>query len=513
MRAKRIGWVGVLSLLLVLAPGTARALTDEEIFRDFRFNFINPGARAVGLGGAFIAAADDVTATQANPAALHYVFRNEFFMEFREVRPEAQVFAEATGDPVSPSPIFLDLQSVNDRQDASLASFASFAMPFKIGSRRATFAVSRQAVLDVESSLGDPATGTTRLRFSTSDYPVWVNPGGLDCGTAGAEQYTVCNNVAGSGTIELIHYNLGLSYSFVDDFSVGLTATQVTLDMVSDVINTTEDPRGVLFTIHPRLETGAGVFAPIQTRTQIDDSDSALAYTVGLHWHPDRAFPGGVSPLRLGLVYRRGADLAVEESKTRFNGTSFVPFDPAEPTFRNTLREPDRVGIGASYEVAKHWTFALDLEQIQYSDLLKNYRSGVNFFTDGSISFNTSGTVTINQLKFDVDDAAVLHAGAEFFSTSQRGWGYAVRAGFYNAPDNRIRLTDVSVTSTDPLVTAPLLEGVLRDVFRGGEDVNHFTAGLSLNTPAGFQMQFAGDFADTGNEFLASAIYRFGKVR
>ena len=40
--------------LILLWPVSLAALTDEEIFRDFRFNLINPGARSLAIGGAFI---------------------------------------------------------------------------------------------------------------------------------------------------------------------------------------------------------------------------------------------------------------------------------------------------------------------------------------------------------------------------------------------------------------------------------------------------------------------------
>src|SRR3989442_8438248 len=185
-------WIGrgvILACLLTTAPGTARALTDEEIFRDFRFNFVNPGARALGMGGAFIAAGDDATAAQSNPAALHYVNTKEFFVEYRAVRPDTQVFSPtqigpdpttSALDPVT-NPLFLKLRSVNDRADTNFASFISFALPFKIGSRRATLALSRQIVLDVDTNLQNSSNGATGLQFGNSTYPTWVNSGGLSC--------------------------------------------------------------------------------------------------------------------------------------------------------------------------------------------------------------------------------------------------------------------------------------------------------------------------------------------
>ena len=45
--------------------------------------FKNPGARSIGLGGAFAAIADDATAAFANPAGLVQILRTEISIELR----------------------------------------------------------------------------------------------------------------------------------------------------------------------------------------------------------------------------------------------------------------------------------------------------------------------------------------------------------------------------------------------------------------------------------------------
>ena len=508
MRSWWMRWGVLLFVFLALPPENARALTDEEIFRDFRFNFISPGARAMGLGGAFIAAADDATAAQANPAALHYVNKSEFFLEYREARPATDVLTPSQTfgdiyDLAEASPPFLRLQAVTNTQDNSLPTFASFVFPFKMGNRRAAFAVSRQVVLDVQNSLSDDSQNlATDLQFSISDFPIWVNPNPADPLNP-VERYTVGNTVNGGMRAELAHYNLGLSYSFLADFSLGVTATLATLDMSSNVVSTSQDPRGILTSSNPRIDT-EGVLSDIQTRTFIDDTDRALTYTIGLHWHPDKAFFSGYSPLRFGVVYRKGARLSVTETRTELDADT-DQFVLNQPPFQNVLRVPDRFGVGVSYALGQHWTFAFDAERIAYSDLLEDYRPGVNFFTSGLIPA-TFLNINAGDLKFDVDDATVLHGGAEFFFGGRGGWRYAFRGGYYNAPDNRIRLTDVNSGNAE-------IDGLFKDVFRGGRDLSHYTGGISINTPAGIQMQLAGDFADSGNEYLVSAIYRYGKIR
>lgn len=507
MNPQKLGRACLPVILLATLTVPVWALTDEEVFKDFRFNFSNPGARALGLGGAFIAAADDATAAQANPAALHYVDRYEFFAEYRSVEGNLEIMRESTGslDDLSGTSPYLDLQTVSNRADSDFLSFASFVMPFRVANHRARVAVSRQTVLSVDNSLQtDDGSEITQLTFSAADYPPWVNPD-----TGDIERYTVENIVNGDLDAEIVHYNLGLEYSLAKDFSIGITATYATLDMTSELVSETDDPRGILVSVNPRIVTGTGDFLPLLDRATINGTDNAWTYTVGVHWHPDEAIPtpSGLSPVRFGFVYRKGAELGVDEV---FEQCSLDPVtnqstNCTSETARNVIKVPDRFGFGASYHTPRHWVLALEAERIKYSDLLMDYEAGRNFFTNGRLQ-TPGATIDPTQLKYAVDDATVFRGGAEFRSQTRGGWGYALRAGYYLAPDNRIRLEEVN--SGDAQVDA-----LYKKVFGAGEDQDHFTAGFTLNVKGGFAVQAAGDFSDEGNQYLLSGIYRFGKSR
>ena len=56
--------------LLFFVPFVASGQTNDEGLAFLQLNFFNPGARALAMGGAFIAMADDATAAVANPAGL-----------------------------------------------------------------------------------------------------------------------------------------------------------------------------------------------------------------------------------------------------------------------------------------------------------------------------------------------------------------------------------------------------------------------------------------------------------
>src|SRR5438477_11736024 len=81
----------LLLTLLLLAPAVPavagdKGLINSETFSGFQFNFNNPGARSLGMGGAFVAVADDATAVVANPAGLTILQRPELSAEVKFTR-------------------------------------------------------------------------------------------------------------------------------------------------------------------------------------------------------------------------------------------------------------------------------------------------------------------------------------------------------------------------------------------------------------------------------------------
>src|SRR4051812_50084774 len=64
---------------MVARPAAAQTTAQFPV----QFDFVTPGARALALGGAFIAAADDATAAFTNPAGLAFLARTEVSFEAR----------------------------------------------------------------------------------------------------------------------------------------------------------------------------------------------------------------------------------------------------------------------------------------------------------------------------------------------------------------------------------------------------------------------------------------------
>ena len=73
----------IVLVALALALPAAAQNTDIESLSGLQFNFGNPGARSLGMGGAFLGLADDASAAEANPAGLTILRKPEITIEGR----------------------------------------------------------------------------------------------------------------------------------------------------------------------------------------------------------------------------------------------------------------------------------------------------------------------------------------------------------------------------------------------------------------------------------------------
>ena len=114
----------LLVALCALALPLAAQNTDIEALSGLQFNFGNPGARALGMGGAFIGLADDASAAEANPAGLTILRKAEVSLEARNYQ-ETQLF---TTSGTFPDVVRTPFTHYSDRV---VATFASAVYPIK----------------------------------------------------------------------------------------------------------------------------------------------------------------------------------------------------------------------------------------------------------------------------------------------------------------------------------------------------------------------------------------------
>src|SRR6266542_2364816 len=119
-----------LAICAIATVPLAAQNTDIESLAGLQFNFGNPGARSLGMGGAFLGLADDASAAEANPAGLTILRKPEVSIEARNYLE--QQFFTTTGT-------FPDLtrDAFNHYSQRVNITFASFVYPYK----SATFGV------------------------------------------------------------------------------------------------------------------------------------------------------------------------------------------------------------------------------------------------------------------------------------------------------------------------------------------------------------------------------------
>jgi len=392
-------------------PDTVFALIvgDNNSFNlNFRFN--SPGARASGMGGAFIGLADDATAAYTNPAGLTILTEPEVSIE-QKIGEYENIFT---------------LYGPPNSQDFTETNSGFTFLSLVHQTKKATLSLYRHELINIRSE--DDFDGYSNYVRMERDIMAVTN-------------------------------GVGLGFKVTDNLSLGgsIGFSQLRYYCTTGVFNDTSfsPPPGFLILI--------------------DGEDISTQLNLSLLWNP-------VGNLNIGLVYRQGP-----EFKTTYDSFDYNTVDEIfelEYTTKYTLKVPDVYGVGASYRFNFGLTMAADVNYIEYSDLLKDFR-----FPDGSTSF---GGISSND--FDVDDTFEIHAGIEYvFDIGSTP--VAVRSGYTHKPDHRIHYTgsDAGWGNWAP----------------EGDDDNIFAVGLGAVFSEWLQIDGAASFGDFEKEYIVSLVYRF----
>ncbi len=134
-------------------PDLVRSNQDELASFYGRMNVVvGSGARAFGMGGAFLAQADDATAASWNPAGLSYLRRFEFSLV--GVKNDFSQRIPRINDAVVPTRFV----TTRDELNGSVVDFAGFAFPLRIKDRSGAIQVSYQRSFSFEGQRSAQAT-------------------------------------------------------------------------------------------------------------------------------------------------------------------------------------------------------------------------------------------------------------------------------------------------------------------------------------------------------------------
>jgi long-chain fatty acid transport protein len=406
--------VALVLLTLWLSALNASAQTNVESNAGVQLDFLNPGARSLALGSAFVALADDATAAFTNPAGLRSISR-------MELSAEGRVWSFGTpftsGGRLSGSvtnlgsDVTTGLTTGTSNQSATSLSFLSFVYP---GSRWAVAAYRHQLA---SFKYAAQSTG-----------PFYSNLDGRD-GRLFPYQATL--------NVDIARYGVSGSFKVSENVAIGAGLYVYDFALSSVTNRYAVNPNSPQFYAAPNYSA-----VPLQVDTQTGDQRKVGA-NVGILLSPHPKF-------QVGAVYRRGADFDMRTTDTRAG---------ASATVGETFAVPDVVTVGILVKPADAVRVTIDYSRVRYSEIEHTF----------SPLFPALPGYTASAQDFKVNDANEIHAGIEYLLANLPK-PLALRAGTWTDPDHGIRFEPSNQQAADPYNVAVFRAGstVIHGTFGAG---------------------------------------------
>jgi|GEM_PF-6583140 len=431
----------VIVSILVCSP--LFAITDEEIFRAFSLNLTTPGARAMGMGGAFIGRADDATAAETNPAGLTILSRPEVSFEYRH-RDSRSVTTKISNLPVEnldgsahvpPGTDFAlaDFNASDSLNSVDALGFVSYVHPFE----SFTLGFSRHELIDVEANLSGDVTASP-FHF--------IEP----------------NAFSGSSKIKDVNYGLTVAGKLGEHISLGGTLKISDFSIKSDI--------------------GARQFVPGKPLEQFGDHFTSVYDNDSVGVGLNVGFLANVnSNVSIGAVYKYDPSFQL---KTVVTNVDF-PGGPQVVVTNVDFNIPDQLGVGLSVNAAG-FTVNFDVVRVFYSQL-ENVQAGFSLFTH-LLPFPK------DQLVFKVDDGTDVHVGGEYLVRGNQAV-LAFRGGYYRQSRNLFYFR-----------SAPSAQNFLSPIFGTNKpsSIDHVTVGGGV-TFSHIEFDVAGDIS-LENELVQQSL-------
>jgi long-subunit fatty acid transport protein len=432
--------------------GRAFAQSDIEANAGTEFNFSSPGARSLGMGGAFVGLADDATAALANPAGLTTLTAPEVSLEGRSWG--YTTFFTDQGALDTPSNIGVDrvegiVEGESKSSQGSL-SFASFVYPKGRFALAAYYATNARFKTDF----------STNGAFTLDDHRLFPTSNLLE--------------------LDVKSFGLALAFQMGKSLSIGLGAANYDCSLHSTTqrfsFTSLDTSRaGQPGSIYGPPDFGSGNVINQQTQ---DGEAKKWVFNAGLILKMGEK-------MRLGASYRQGPKFdfdLVHRGGTRFNNTTTI-FKEETGSFHI----PDTLGAGLVYRPSDSATLALEYRRVAYSQLVEDF----------VIVFNTEAPFAAAE-DFVIDDANEIHGGFEYVLSKMKN-PLAIRLGGWYDPQHRIHYEGPSSVNSGSYVA----------LFRKASNSVHGTAGLGIVMGRRMQVDAAVDVSSRSTTASASAVVRF----
>ncbi len=431
-------------------------------------NLLPPGARALGLGGAFTAVSDDATAAESNPAGLTILSQPEVSIHVRNTDAQARFFDV---DTIVPRRFGGDPQIIKEFDDSATdISFASIVKPYD----RWVFSAYYQNTLSFNSQT------PTETIFLPQFLDTYSYDNAIDA--------------------EINSFGLSAAFRFTDFLSLGISVKQTTLDLRILDSGLAEDFSDIEFQLADFFGGPADIWAQelVDTRFEslnLNGDDSDLTYNIGLLMNPNGRWSAG-------LVYRLGGEYQIDgvgtfsdsfgcSGSTEFSEQCLTIFDAVNTvSFRNPLKQtidlPDTLTLGIAFRPSDTWLFSLDISNVDYSDLPSGRSRALPFQANIDDLFPDRDNGQLARAIEPISDGVNYHFGVEKVIPLSGEFlnVLTLRGGAFTVEDH-----DGS--------------GLL------DTDDTHATIGIGAVLANAFQIDLAAEFSDDVDNIVVSGIYRF----
>lgn len=390
----------------------ARAQATAQI--PLQFDFLNPGARSLAMGSAFVGAADDATAAFANPAGLARLNTRQVSAEGRVRRVETPFLQ---GGRISGSVSGVGLDTINGPSygtdvDAHLSpAFLSVMLPVA----SFTVAAYRHDAVGIENTFFSNGVFTRATFAGTTDDRNRELP------------------LGGTRTVDIADYGAALGVRLGERVSIGggvsvytfrLDAAFTRYGFVSDVFSPA-DPKIIA-----------------ATATQHGDGAS-LSGNLGalVQLHPR---------VKLGAQFRRGP-------RFEFTQHDVVRTTSIDLTRGGHFKVPDVASVGVEWRVGSATRILADYARVRYAQLKSDF-----------IDIQALSSGRPDQLR--IDSGSEVHGGVEYV-LANLARPLALRGGAWFDPDHAVRY--VPTAANDGIdqvlrVTLPGGENLVHYTFGAG---------------------------------------------
>ena len=433
----------------------------------FKLNFNPPGGRAMALGGAFVAVADDTTAVLFNPAGLAFLDGHAAMFEYRSIQQKnTHPIHSGTITQIDRHDFTYDIEARDFSKTVSNLNFAAYRGEINEHWR---FALMMHKMADQSLKFdGNPVVfHDIRIPFGSqyllADFAYPRNENEMD--------------------LNIDQFGGAIAYGN-GNFAIGFTLLYGQMDYMlkSDLYGFGDAPP-------PSDDLGNPQYYQEYlgtTLAQGNDSDF-----------------GGV----LGLLYlsnsgkwQIGASYTLSPEYT-YTGTEILSDGIANPDFEgeNALfKIPDVMSMGGTYFFTEQFFLTMEYRFIEYSQLSDNL---LNFLPDDAVGH---GQI--------YNDAHEIHAGLSYTFIKQ-GIPYIFRFGYYKEPYHKLLNTNGDNNfiyhRPESVFDVEIRPSVFMQQFE--EDLNHMTVGFGGTFADGdVQWDVGYDYSKGDTQWSLSLIWRFG---